>query len=54
MYREQEKQRQQARSQARAMKPSNYFAALAQQAQEAQNDSNRAYGFRIRSAKAGR
>lgn len=53
MYREAERQRQQDRKQQREFKPANYFAAIAQQAQEAQNDSNRAYGFKIR-AKVGR
>ena len=52
MTREQEKQRSIERSQAREMKPSNYFAALAQ-SEAMQNDSNRAYGFKVR-AKAGR
>ena len=52
MYPEQQKERDQNRKAERTAKPSNYFAALAQ-SEAMQNESNRAYGFKVR-AKAGR
>ena len=52
MTREQEKQQTITRKAERTAKPSNYFAALAQ-SEAMQNESNRAYGFKVR-AKAGR
>jgi len=53
MTREAEKMRDQNRKAERQAKPSNYFVEYARQAEQAANDSNRAYGFRI-GAKVGR
>ena len=50
MTREQEKQQTITRKAERTAKPSNYFAALAQ-SQDAQDQSNRAYGFKFNGGK---
>jgi hypothetical protein len=52
-YRETEKQRSKERNEARTMKHADAYEYFHNQAREAQDDSNRIYGFRLR-AKVGR